>query len=435
MHTPDEQNYLDLPDDEIMNMSAPAPGVAAPAATAVDETQVDDPETPAVDLPGSEGEQPPAGEEEQDDDQGETPEAKAEREAAEREAANQAILGAPDDKLVPPTPAAPAAPKAEDPKVDPPAAAPVAKVDDPAADPAKTPAAPLVNYADYSPEQKASILDGLMAFKANGKEIKLNSPEELKKLAQMGANYTKNMQLLQPMKRLFKMLDNNKLTDPAQLSYLIDLHQKKPEAIQKLLADSKFDPHTVDTEKAAQYKPGAHQVSDLELEFEAVLQDVEQSETGPELLSEVTQQWDPESRRALFQQPRLLAELNSQKAMGFYGKITAEMEHRKMLGTLQGVPFLQAYELVGKDLHAKGLLWPLDNGQAPAPTTDAPVVPEPQKREPVATRVATPAKKVVNSDKAAAATAPKAGPTAVKTEVNYLDMPDDDFLKQMNGRL
>lgn len=294
---------------------------------------------------------------------------------------------------------------------------PAAKVDDPAAKAAD----PVVEAAAAPIDYEAAYKKIMAPFKANGREITLETPEEAIKLQQMGANYTKKMQALQPTLRLVKMLENNQLLDEGQLSYLIDLHQKKPEAIQRLLADSKFDPLSADVEKAAGYVPGDHRVSENELQFQTVLDDVESTPTGPELLSEVTKQWDADSRQALFRDPRLLAEINNQKANGLYGCISNEIERRRVLGDLQGVPFLAAYEAVGKDLQAKGLLVPAG--------TEAP------RQEPLVTRVVAPPPVVTNSERARAATPTKVIPTTVQEDFNPLAQSDDDFLKSMHGRL
>lgn len=419
-------NFLDMSDEEIQNMSAPPAGTDTSAEKVVDDPPVQTPEEIAAEAAQREADQ------------------KAQDDAATATVALEAAK--PDDEKVEPQVNEPdpnlTAP--DDKKIE--APVPVKKPDEPQApvqtdeekaaaqkaiDDAAAAAKPPEKVAPVlTVEEKAAALDGLMSFKANGKEIHLKSPEEILQLAQMGANYTKKMQQLQPSLRLIKMLDNNKLTDPNELAYLIDLYQRKPEAIQKLLADSKFDPMTVDVEKAAGYTPGSHQVSDVEVEFQTVLDEVEASDTGPELLAEVTRQWDEGSRRALFQQPRLLAELNSQKALGLYGTITTEMERRKMLGGLQNVPFLVAYEQVGKDLYTSGALKFPDQ----IASKTEPVV-EPLKPAPVATRVVTPPVKVVNGDKAAAASAPKVTDTSVKLDPDYLSMPDSEFLKQFEGRL
>ncbi|WP_199097221.1 hypothetical protein [Dyella sp. ASV21] len=274
-----------------------------------------------------------------------------------------------------------------------------------------------VEEIDY----KGSYEKIMAPFKANGKDIQLQSPDEAIKLMQMGANYTKKMQALQPALRVVRMLENNQLLDESKLSYLIDLHQRKPEAIQKLLVDSKFDPLSADVEKAAAYVPGDHRVSETEIQFQTVLDDVESTPTGPALIAEVAQQWDADSRQALFKDPRLLAEINNQKASGLYGVISTELERRKVLGEFQGVPFLAAYEVVGKDLQAKGLL-------APKPT-------EAPRQDPPVTRVVAPAPQVANNDRARAAMPTKVTPTPSKEEFNPLAQSDEEFLKSMQGRL
>lgn len=326
----------------------------------------------------------------------------------------------PVEPVVPAEPATPADEALAEPVV-PPAdeVAPVPAVDTevPPKEGDPTPPVEAPPAVDY----EAAYKKIMAPFKANGREIQLQSPEEAIKLQQMGANYTKKMQALQPALRIVKMLENNQLMDEGQLSYLIDLHQKKPEAIQKLLADSKFDPLEADVEKAATYVPGDHRVGENEIQFQAMLDDVESTPTGPELIAEVARQWDADSRQALFREPRLLAEINNQKANGLYGRISAEIEHRRLLGDLQGVPFLAAYEAVGKDLQARGLLVPA--GQVPSP------------QAPVVTRVVAPTPVVANSERARAALPTKATTASNQADFNPLAQSDEDFLKSMQGRL
>lgn len=304
---------------------------------------------------------------------------------------------------------------------------------DPVADGNADPVTPLVPER-VAPVIQASSIEGNQdlfdrligkPIRANGKDIQLNSADEVEQAVKMGLNFTKKMQAMQPHLRVVKMLENNNLLDEAQLSYLIDLSQKKPEAIQKLLHDSQFDPHTVDTDKAASYVPSNHQVSDLEMQFQSALDEVEASETGPELIFEVAKQWDDGSRQALYKDPRILVEINKQKASGVYARISGEVERRRALGDMQGASFLDAYEFVGKELQAKGLL-------SPPP---AAVTPE---RVPVATRVVVPATKVVNNDKAKAASPTKVTPAPVKQDFSPLAMSDEEFTKfadKMSGRV
>src|SRR5690606_21653948 len=73
-----------------------------------------------------------------------------------------------------------------------------------------------------TPDYEKLYKEIMKPFKANGREIKLNSPEEVITLMQKGANYTKKMQALQPHLKIVRMLENNQLLDEGKLSQLID---------------------------------------------------------------------------------------------------------------------------------------------------------------------------------------------------------------------
>ncbi len=95
----------------------------------------------------------------------------------------------------------------------------------PAAEPAKAetpaptePAKPAPVEIDY----KGQYEKIMAPFKANGKEIKLDNPDDVVRLMQMGANYTQKMQALQPNLKLLKMLQNQGLLDEGKLNNLID---------------------------------------------------------------------------------------------------------------------------------------------------------------------------------------------------------------------
>ena len=438
MNTGPEFDFFDMPDDQVMSMSAP-PVDAAPAADIVDV--VDPNAAPAADVVVPTP--TPAAKEPDPDPEPTQEELDAQQKKLDDEAA--AALGAPDDQQIQPKPAdakveeidsvtGKPKEKAPEPKLDADGKPIVEKTaEELAAEKAKEVPAPAAMTGD----QKAAAYDELLKpIKANGKELEIRSPEELRRLAQMGANYTKKMQALQPQLRLVTMLTNSKL-DESALSYLIDLHQKKPEAIQKLLSDSQFDVNTVDADVAKAYVPGDHQVSDDEVKFQAVLEEISSTPTGPALLQEVTTQWDAESKEALFKEPRIFAEINDHKASGLFERISSEVERERALGNLQGVPFLHAYYNIGKQMHEAGLLAP---AAKPAVVVDEPnpaakVEEVPPKQEPVASRVAAPAPKVANDAAAKAASSTNAPPAVAKEEPNYLDMPDEEFAKSMLGRV
>lgn len=199
-------------------------------------------------------------------------------------------------------------------------------------------------------DYKAAYLALTQSFRANGKEIKLNSPEELIQLAQKGANYTQKMQALQPHLKVVRMLENNGLLDENKLSFLVDLDQKSPEAIQKFLKDAGIDPMDIDVNADSTYKPVNRSISDTEMRFTAVLDEVSSTPVGKETIQVIQQTWDQASKEKLWDDPDIVRVVATHREKGWYDQISQEVERRKMLGHYMGVPFLEAYQLVGNEL-------------------------------------------------------------------------------------
>jgi hypothetical protein len=141
-------------------------------------------------------------------------------------------------------------------------------------------------------------------FKANGKLIQLKDPSEVIQLMQMGANYTRKLQDIQPHRKVLLMLENNGLLDEGKLSFLIDLEKKNPEAIKKLVKDAGIDPMDIDTSSEPAYSEGNHLVSDEESGFRQVLDEMVSSETGKETVKLINTDWDQASKEALWKSPR-----------------------------------------------------------------------------------------------------------------------------------
>jgi hypothetical protein len=259
----------------------------------------------------------------------------------------------------------------------------------------------------------------LAPFKANGKEIKLNSPEEAVKLMQMGANYTRKMQELAPKMKLVTMLDNNKLTE-SDISFFIDLKNKNPEAIKKLITDSGVDPLDINTAEPSSYQPGNHSVSDQQVAFQTKLDEYSSNEEGRATLLQINNDWDQTSKDALWNQPELVDVFHQQRANGIYDQITTEMERQRTLGLIpRNIPFIEAYKRVGDHLvETNGF----KQQEAPKPT-------------PVATDRAVTPKIDPAADRVKAAAPAKDTPAKKQEAVNYLAMDDEAFLKQMQGRI
>lgn len=276
-------------------------------------------------------------------------------------------------------------------------------------------------------DYKALYEQVMAPFKANGRDVQAKSPQEVVRLMQMGANYNKKMEALKPNLRLLKMLENNKLLEEGKISYLIDLDRKDPKAIQKLLRESGVDPMDVDTSAEPDYRPGNYGVSDAEMTFSSALEEVASNPAGQQVVVDIHRSWDKQSKDILFEQPDLLSVMRDHKEKGFYDTITAEVERRRTFGEMRNMPFITAYQVVGKELDDRGAL-------AAKPVTETAQSGTPPNSRVVDTRTARPAGRRTaddTNDRARAAAATKSAPKkAAPREFNPLAMSDEEFEQQ-----
>ena len=266
-------------------------------------------------------------------------------------------------------------------------------------------------------DYKAGYEQIMAPFKANGKTMQVKSVEEAIQLMQMGANYTRKMQELQPHRKTLLMLENNGLLDEGKLSFLIDLDKKNPEAIKKLLQDANINPLDVDMDKESTYQEGNHKVSDEEAQFRLVLDELNSNPVGRETLQTINSTWDQASKEVLWKQPEVMNTIHQQRENGVYARITAEIDRRRTLGVIQvGVPFLEAYRVVGDELHKAGAFNDLFKPKATAAA-------------PVATRAAMP-KPTGLDPKAEAAAVHRGSPSKTTSPLEAMQKAsDDEFLK------
>lgn len=204
---------------------------------------------------------------------------------------------------------------------------------------------------DDDPDYKALYEDLLAPFKANKKEIKVDSPEELRRLAQMGVGYAAKMAEIKPIRKIGKMLKDADLLDEAKISYLIDLSKKDSGAINKLIKDSGIDPLDLDTSEDEEYTPKSYAVSDKELDLDDTLDTLQETESGLRVINEVNSKWDESSKQVLIHNPHMLNTLEKHVADGTYDKIMSIIEKERTLNNVpQGVTDLQAYIHIGEYL-------------------------------------------------------------------------------------
>lgn len=255
-------------------------------------------------------------------------------------------------------------------------------------------------------------------FKANGKMMKVEDPNDIIRLMQMGANYNRKMAALKPNMKMLKMLEKANLLNEEKLSFLIDINQKEPKALAKLLADSKVDPMDLDLEGSENYKPSDYTVDEREIDLDDVIAEIRDTDTFKQTINLVSNQWDDFSKQAVANEPQLLHVLNDHMASGIYDLISTEIEKGRVLGHYGGKSDIAVYQEVGDAMAAQGAFDHLFKQQAPtpAPAKAAPIKKEADSKRRDKRRAASPAKP-------AAAQVPK-------DDFNPLGMSDEEFLKQ-----
>lgn len=282
-----------------------------------------------------------------------------------------------------------------------------------------------------STDYKAFYEQVMAPFKANGKTITLRDSAEVIQLMQMGANYTQKMQALQPHRKVLLMLQNHDLLDEGKLSYLVDLSKGDPQAVRKLVKDSGIDPMDIDVDSDSEYTPGNHSVTNEEVSFRGVLEEVASTDAGKKTVSLIDQTWDQSSKSILWEQPQILEIIHAQRESGVYDQIVAEIDRQKTLGQIpHSTPFLEAYKNVGDTLASQGAFG--------TPTAEAgPAAPANPPRTPAHKKAATPKPKVANGEKAKAASTTRNTPRASAPKINPLALSDEEFLAldQMKHRV
>lgn len=266
-------------------------------------------------------------------------------------------------------------------------------------------------------------------IKANGKTIEIKSVEEAQRLMQMGAGFGRKMNELQPHLKTLRTLENNGIA-ASDLNYLIDLHQRKPDAIRKLVQDSGLDPLEMDMEKPVNYQPTDRSVSDNEIRFQSELDTLKLSDSGQETINVVNRDWDAASVQALYETPGAIQRIDEQRNSGVYAQIVAEMDRQYALGKIPaGTPFMHVYTSVGNWMGENGLFAP---AKTPEPT---PVVTTPPQVQPLARRAVAPAPVPVNPRVAAAAPTKVTQvkkPTSMLTDIAQLS--DEEFTKRFGNK-
>ena len=273
--------------------------------------------------------------------------------------------------------------------------------------------------SEASPED--FVKQVMQPFKANGREMQVESAEDVVRLMQMGANYNQKMHAMKPNMKILKTLEKNGLLDEGKLNFLIDIDKKNPEAIAKLIKDSEIDPmdfSTDDEEGKSNYEVPDYTVGEAELRLNEVITSIESTDTYDRTMDVVGNKWDNQSRQLVAEQPELLRVLNDHMASGVHDLISTEVEKARMFGRLDGMTDLQAYQAVGDQLHQAGKFNHLQGDTAQPQPTVTKRAPKPKVSD---------AKR--NAKKRAASPTKASKNSSTPSEYSPLAMSDEEFEK------
>lgn len=277
------------------------------------------------------------------------------------------------------------------------------------------------NTEEVANEQSSEALDYqafynqlTTPFKANGREIQVKDANDMIALMQQGANYSKKMAQLKPNLNLVKTLETHGLNNPEKLAYLVDLYNKKPEAIAKLIKDADIDLYSFDTEQADGYTPQTvvNEPTPLQEVIEGLY---EQHQNFGQVIQDVSTLWDDQSKSIVAENPAILQAMAQQADSGLYQQIIHALDYERMLGRMTHVPFLQAYsEIESRILSAQA-------NQSPK-AQESFTAPRPNQQT-----------QVTNQDKKRKAITPKTGGNnTLNPDFDPLKLSDEEFMKYYN---
>ena len=215
-------------------------------------------------------------------------------------------------------------------------------------------------------------------FTANGRQVRVEKPEDIVRLMQMGMNYNKKMEAIKPNMGLIKTLKEHGLDNPETLQFLIDLKKHDKTAIAKLLKDAEVDTYDLPDLEETPYTSQTAIISNQQAEFENVLADLNQLPKGTDLIQSLgrSETWDDNSLEFFRTQPEALYHLYNDKNSGLYDEVLRVIDVDKSLGRIPQTwlekPFVELYEFVASSLSQQQQQ--VSTSQSPNPLNQQPKI-------------------------------------------------------------
>lgn len=258
-------------------------------------------------------------------------------------------------------------------------------------------------------------------FNASGKEFQVDNADDVISLMQKGIDYNIKMSTLKPALKMVKALEAHGITQE-DLGLLIDIHNRKPEAIASLVKQADIDLYSVDEDSVERYAPTDAQITDEEYEFQNVISSISASPRYADVMQFVANSTVAD-KQEVYSQPQILKSLVEHAHLGIFDKVMAEVDRLQLLGRLpQGMTPLQAYHAIGSQMF----------GGEPTPSQEQPRV-NPQVQQSIPKPVQRPTQQPQSNTARRAAAAPsnaaKTGAKPKPTAHDLFTMSDEEFSK------
>ena len=239
---------------------------------------------------------------------------------------------------------------------------------------------PAKDEAKDSDNEFGIKLEKPVKIKARGMEIDINDPKELVQLAHKGFDYFKKTQELAQWRKDIEVLNKGQISTE-ELQLLADLKAGNKEAAAALLNQYGVDPLDLEPEQAVGYRPNQY-YTDTPTEVDQVIEVIKSDPDWASAMSEVTAHVPDDFLETVGSDATMLSRFAEHVKTGLAQQIIPEA---MKLQALRGVPFFDAYTMVGEQLIAQ---------QQTAPQQPKSVAPQMSEKERnLRKKAATPRKK------------------------------------------
>jgi len=195
-------------------------------------------------------------------------------------------------------------------------------------------------------DYKSMYEDMMGPVKVGGKEFKVKSIDDAKKLLGMGFSFSENMQGVKPLRAVGKTLENagiivDGVVDEKALTRLIDIQNGDKNALAQLMRDREIDPLDVDTEDI-NYTPTASMVTEQSIDIQEVERELVNRGSVDTVVNELDR-LDERSKAFFNNTPSNLLMLDDDIKSGVYEQVMGAVRYEKSLGRLGDVSDMEAY--------------------------------------------------------------------------------------------